>query len=172
MGCEAYRSTLIEYLDGNLTGGARAELEAHLAHCPGCREELRDLQETLTLIASMQVPEPPEAFWQQYLRELRQKVAPAPRLPRLWDWVAALPLRPIPAMAVGIVLILAVFLTWQSSPERPPMRDLTSLNLTQQLALSQDLDLLREMDLLEEIELLEDWELIRSRAILGPQKAT
>ncbi|MEE8282421.1 MAG: zf-HC2 domain-containing protein [candidate division NC10 bacterium] len=172
MECEAYRSKLLEYVDRDLTAAAHAELEAHLTRCPGCREEEHALRETLALVARMPAPEPPEVFWQQYLRELRQKVAPAPRLPRLQNWLATLTARPIPALAVGIALFLAVFLTWQSSPERPPIRELTSLDLAQQLVLSQDLDMLREMDLLEEIDLLEDWELIQSRIIEGPRKAT
>lgn len=172
MQCDACRSTLFEYLDGGLTGADQAELEAHLTHCPGCRAELQDLRETVALVAGLPAPEPPEAFWQQYLRELRQRVAPAPRLPRLRNWFAGLAMRPVPALAVGIAVILAVFLTWTGGPERPPMPELASLNLAQQVALSEDLDLLREMDLLEAIELLEDWDVIRSSAISSPRRAT
>lgn len=172
MECEGYRTKLFEYLDGELAGVARAEFEAHLKGCRGCREELQELHETLALIERMPAPEPPEAFWQQYLRELRQKVAPVPTPSRWETWLGSIPLRPIPALAVGIVLILAVFLTWQSGVEQPPMPDLASLKLAQHLAMSQDLDLLREIDLLEEIELLEDWELIRSRDVQGPPRTT
>ncbi len=159
MECETWRSKLLEYLDGDLTGATRAELEAHLIQCERCRDELQSLQDTLALIARMPAPDPSEAFWQQYLRELRQKVAPALRLAGLRDWLASLMLRPIPAMAVGIALILAVFLTWNTLTERriPP---LASLDLTEQLALSQDLDLLRDMELLETLDLLEDWDII------------
>lgn len=172
MTCEAYRSRLLEYVDGDLTGGAQAEIEGHLAHCPGCREEVQALRETLALVARMPAPEPPETFWQQYLRELRQQVAPAPRPSRLRDWLTIPFLRPVPALAVGIALLLAVVLAWQRGPEGPPVPELTSLSVTQQLALSQDLDILGEMDLLEEIDLLEDWELIQLRTIEGPRKAT
>jgi anti-sigma factor RsiW len=172
MTCEAYRSRLLEYVDGDLAGGAQAEIERHLAHCPGCRQEVQALRETLALVARMPAPEPPETFWQQYLRELRQQVAPAPRPTRLRDWFTIPLLRPVPALAVGIALLLAVVLAWQHSPEGPPLPELTSLSVTQQLALSQDLDMLREMDLLEEIDLLEDWEVIQLRTIEGPRKAT
>lgn len=172
MDCQACRNSLLEYLDGELTGAAKTDLETHLTLCPDCREEVRTLRKTLTLIAGMPAPEPPEAFWQQYLRELRQKIAPAPRLPRLGDWFTTPLLRPVPALAVAILLLSAVVLTWRSSSERPPMAELASLSLTQQLALSRDLDMLQDMDLLEEIDLLEDWELIDSRTIEGPRKAT
>lgn len=172
MECDTYRSKMLEYLDGDLAGAAQAELEAHLSHCPGCREELHGLQDTVALIARMPAPDPPDAFWHQYLREIRQKVAVKKRRSHLWNWLASLPPRPVPALAVGSALIAAVFLTWTMWAERPPMPQLSSLAVTQQLAISQDLDLLREMDLLEAIDLLEDWELIRFRAIEGPRRAT
>jgi len=172
MACEAYRNRLLEYVDGDLAGEAQAEIEGHLAHCSGCREEVQALRETLALVARMPAPEPPETFWQQYLRELRQQVAPAPRSPRLRDWFTIPFLRPVPALAVGIALVFAVVLARQYSSEGPPLPELASLSATQQLALSQDLDILREMDLLDEIDLLEDWELIQSRTIEGPRKAT
>lgn len=171
MRCEDCRSQLIEYLDGDLTGAAKTNLEAHLNQCLACRDEVHALRETLTLVAQMPAPEPSEAFWQQYLRELRHKVAPAPRL-RLSDWFTVPILRPVPALAAGILLLLAVVLSWERGPDPLPMRELTSLDLTQQLALSQDLDILRQMDFLEEMELLEDWELIDSRTIEGTRKAT
>ena len=172
MACEAYRSRLLEYVDGDLAGGAQAEIEGHLVHCSGCREEVQALRETLALVARMPAPEPPETFWQQYLRELRQQVAPAPRSPRLPDWFTIPFLRPVPALAVGIALLFAVVLARQYSSEGLALPELASLSVTQQLALSQDLDILREMDLLEEIDLLEDWELIQLRTIDGPRKTT
>jgi hypothetical protein len=119
----------------------------------------------------MPAPEPSEAFWQQYLREIRQKATPASRAPRLRNWLAVLWLRPVPALAVAIVLTLAAFFIWTIRPDRPPMPELASLDLTQQLEMNEDLDVLREMDLLEEIELLEDWDLIRSRAVQGLRRA-
>lgn len=171
MECDACRSKLLEYLDGDLTGPAQGELEVHLTQCPGCREELQGIQDTLSLIARMPAPEPPEAFWQQYLRELRQRVA-APSWPaRLQQWLAGFTRRPIPALAVGIALMLVAFLTWNTLIVQPPAPPLASLDLTEQLALSQDLDLLQEMDLLESLELLEDWDVIESRDIPDRQRA-
>ncbi|MFQ5802074.1 MAG: zf-HC2 domain-containing protein [Candidatus Methylomirabilales bacterium] len=171
MECDACRSKLLEYLEGDLTGPAQADLQTHLTQCPGCREELEGLQETLALIARIPVPEPPEAFWQQYLRELRQKVAAPPWPARLQHWLAGFTLRPIPALAVGIALMLAVFLTWNTPTVQPPAPPVASLDLTEQLALSQDLDLLREMDLLESLELLEDLDVIEFRDIPDRQRA-
>lgn len=171
MECDAYRNKLLEYLDGDLTGTPQTELEAHLTQCPGCREELQSLQDTVALIARMPAPEPSETFWQQYLRELRQKVAAPPWRSRLQKWLAGFMRRPIPAVAVTVALMLAVFLTWDTLTERSPAPPLVSLDLTEQLALSQDLDLLRDMDLLETLDLLEDWEVIEFRGIPDRQRA-
>jgi len=172
MACDVYRGQLIEYLDGELAVEMRPELEAHLDQCSGCRAELRDLRETLTLIARIPAPEPSEAFWQQYLREIRQK---AERVPwwtsALRHWFATLVLRPIPAVAVAAVLVLAAVVTWRTLPERPPTPELASLDLTQQLLVSEDLEVLQEMELLEEWELFEEWELLRSRVIEGSRSA-
>lgn len=171
MECDACRNKLLEYLDGDLTGAVRGQFEAHLTECAACRKELQSVQETLALVARMPVPEPSETFWQQYLRELRQKVA-APRWSsRLQGWFAGFMFRPIPAFAVGVALIVAAFLTWNTLSQRPTAPPTASLVLTEQLALSQDLELLRDMDFLEELDLLEDWELIESRVIPDRQRA-
>ncbi len=161
MECDTCRNKLLEYLDRDLAGDVRTELEAHLTECAGCREELQSLQETLALVARMPAPEPSETFWQQYLRELRQNVATPTWSSRIRDWFASLTVRPIPAMATAIALVVAVFLTWNIFTEQatPPT---ASLVLTEQLALSQDLELLRDMELLEALELLEDWDVIES----------
>ncbi|MGH7352249.1 MAG: anti-sigma factor family protein [Candidatus Methylomirabilales bacterium] len=172
MACDVYRDKLIEYLDGELIVAMRADLEAHLDKCAGCRAELRDLRETLSLIAQIPAPEPSEAFWQQYLREIRQK---AERVPwwtsALRRWFVTLVLRPIPAVVVAAVLVLGAVVTWRTLTERPTMPELGSLDLTHQLLVTQDLEVLQEMELLEDWELLEEWELIRSRAIEGSRRA-
>ena len=172
MACDVYRDKLVEYLDGELIVAMRADLEAHLDKCAGCRAELRDLRETFSLIAQIPAPEPSEAFWHQYLREIRQK---AERVPwwtsALRHWFAPLVLRPIPAVAVAAVLVLAAVVTWHTLPERPPTPELASLDLTQQLLVSEDLEVLQEMELLEEWDLLEEWELLRSRVVEGSRRA-
>ncbi len=172
MACDDYRGKLIEYLDGELGPEMRTDLEAHLDRCSGCRAELRDLRETLSLIARIPAPEPSEAFWNQYLREIRQKAERVPSwTSSLRRWFATLVLRPIPAVAVAAVLLLGAVVTWRTLTERPTMPELASLDLTHQLLVTQDLEVLQEMELLEEWEMLEEWELIRSRVIEGSRRA-
>lgn len=171
MACDVYRDKLIEYLDGELIVAVRADLEAHLDQCAGCRAELQDLRETLSLIAQIPAPEPSEAFWHQYLREIRQKTERVPWwTSALRRWSATLVLRPIPAVVVAVVLVLGAVVTWRTLTERPAMPELRSLEMTHQLLVTQDLEVLQEMELLEDWELFEEWELIRFR-VEGSRRA-
>ena len=171
MECSDYRSLLLAYLDGDLAADTRADLDGHLERCPGCRAELQALQETLALVAGIPAPEPSEAFWQQYLREIRLRATPASGTSAWRSWLAPLVLRPIPALVVAGVLVATAALTWLNLPERPALPELASLKLTQHLLVGEDLDVLQEMELLEEMDLLEDWDLLRSRAVPGSRRA-
>ena len=171
MTCESYRIKFLDYLEGELTHHERKEVEAHLAHCVGCQEEVQGLQGTLGLIANFPVPEPPEAFWQHYLRELRQKAGMEVGRPRLWERLSLSPWRPVPAFAIAVLLIVAAYFAWNTIARGPTEPHLSSLVLTQDLVMIQELDLLREMELLEAVELLDSWDLIRHRTIEGAKGA-
>lgn len=45
--CLEVFAQLSEYLDGELTGNACAEIEAHIADCPPCVEFVRNLRECI-----------------------------------------------------------------------------------------------------------------------------
>lgn len=47
--CKALIDFLDDYVDGNLAPDARAEFDAHLAHCPQCVDYLKTYRETMTL---------------------------------------------------------------------------------------------------------------------------
>lgn len=170
MTCESYRTKFLDYLEGELTQQERGEVQTHLAHCVGCQEEVRALRETLGLIANFPVPEPPEAFWQRYLKELRERAGVGVGRPRLVEWLRFSPWRPVPAFAVGVLLLVAAYLTWNTMAPRPTELHLPSLVFTQDLTMIQELDLLKEMDLLETVDLLDSWDLIRHRMMEGAPK--
>ena len=44
--CEKFRPLLVGLLDGELTAGEKAEINAHMIRCSGCREEYERLRET------------------------------------------------------------------------------------------------------------------------------
>ncbi len=60
MTCTDYRHWLSPYIDGLLTPPQRAELEAHLQPCAGCRQELASLQQMLRALHTMEAPEAPD----------------------------------------------------------------------------------------------------------------
>jgi len=57
------------YLDGELAGGARAELEQHLAICIQCRTDLESLRRMLGGLGSLK-RSPPETFLPEIQRQI------------------------------------------------------------------------------------------------------
>jgi len=59
MDCDFDRSLLTSYLDDQLTPEERAEVEAHLAGCESCRQELATGLHLRALLETVPAPEPP-----------------------------------------------------------------------------------------------------------------
>ena len=49
MRCKEILATLSDYVDGDLEGDVCAKVEAHLSHCPECREMVETLCRTVML---------------------------------------------------------------------------------------------------------------------------
>jgi len=62
--CDKAREVLSDYLSGSLPSEEAAGVEAHLASCEGCANELEALKRTDTLLFSLSSEEAPEAVWQ------------------------------------------------------------------------------------------------------------
>jgi hypothetical protein len=60
---DTYTDRLSEYLDGELTPAARADVEAHLRGCPACREVLAELQAVIRRAGSLPDPPPSSNLW-------------------------------------------------------------------------------------------------------------
>ena len=54
---------LSDYLDGELDAAGRAEVEAHLAVCAGCRDTLRELRQVVTRAAALPDSLPDRDLW-------------------------------------------------------------------------------------------------------------
>lgn len=98
--CGSVRARLSAYLDEQLPAERRAEIEAHLAECSACAEELRRLRESLALIRGLDRHAPPSGSWAAILREMGSATQQIPRR-RAWAPAAVL----VTAMA-GIALFL------------------------------------------------------------------
>ncbi len=89
-------------------------VEAHLATCESCRTSYRELQQTLSLIGSTQVPEPAPDFGTRMWNRIEPSLGRRSR-PGLWALVRP----PRWALAVATVaLIVAAFLVGRYMPRQ------------------------------------------------------
>jgi hypothetical protein len=152
--CRNLEADLVLYYYGELPEQDRRDCDAHLKECECCRSSLAGMHRLLPLTAVSD--EPPQAFWDGYSRELRQKLDSVAEKGSWWKSVAALfkPL-PVPALATGAVLLLALALTlgkglWQPSAPAPDDQAVIEvLPMAEQLEFFSDMDLLDNLDLLE-----------------------
>jgi hypothetical protein len=158
--CKNFESELVLYYYDELDGGDRARIKIHLESCESCGRYLKELGAILSL--TLKVDDPPPAFWQNYSREMRHKLAEA-REGRSWGQYLASLIRPwtIPVLATGLVAALALTFTlgkglWRT-PDRPP----ADPSLMEVLPMTENLEFFRTMEVLDAMELLE---------IMGGQK--
>src|SRR5262245_25796858 len=78
-----------------------ARIEQHLRACPTCRHAWTELNETLKLVDSAAVPEPPDGF-ERIMWAKVQQALPAPRAAR-WTWRQLVPVASLAALVVALV---------------------------------------------------------------------
>jgi hypothetical protein len=83
-----YERRLSEYLDGALTGRAKAKLEGHLERCAECRRTLSELRGTLQLLRSLPEEEAPEFLATRVLARIEAGEAAPTWSDRLRSFVA------------------------------------------------------------------------------------
>ena len=151
--CNHFEEHLVLYYYGECQWAERDRVEKHLKGCPACRSFLQELSAVLPL--SHDTDEPPEAFWEQYSREMHQKLAALEQKRPLWKslfphftpWTYG-------AVATAFGLILSLILAFgggkwlqrHSSEDSPPQEI---------RAVSGDLEFLESMELIEVLDLLE-----------------
>jgi len=119
---------LTALLDGALPGALQAEVEAHLASCPGCRAERDRIARALSALSSLPAPPAPAPGFEQrfYARLARE----APRNRSILDRLSARPLRwLVPSTGLAALLVAGIWI--RRADER------------------MDLEMARHLDLLE-----------------------
>lgn len=152
--CRNLEEDLVLYYYGELSASDRRNCEAHLKDCNACRASLAEMSKLLPITTAHD--EPPPTFWNDYSREMRQKLDLAAERKSWWQRIAGLfaPL-PVPALATGAVLLLALALTfgkglWQPSASAPDDESFMEV-----LPIAEQLDFFSDMELIDNLDLLE-----------------
>jgi anti-sigma factor ChrR (cupin superfamily) len=109
--CQDIRPELSAYLDGELTPSQRTEVEAHLASCPRCQEELAELKTLAAGMAALPKLEPAP----QFLAEVRHKIARGDNPePKTWQDHLFRPVwLKVPLEAAALIVIVALVQRFQ-----------------------------------------------------------
>ncbi|MCG3115046.1 MAG: DUF2275 domain-containing protein [Candidatus Manganitrophus sp. SA1] len=115
MNCDQIQEQLSEYLDNRLEDADRRRaIEDHLASCPRCLPEAKQLRDGIKGVAGLPEVELPAGFSQRVMARVREEGAG----PTLWERLFQ-PLRikiPLHATALLLVVGLAVFLYRANEP--------------------------------------------------------
>jgi anti-sigma factor RsiW len=101
--CETFRDLLPERVLGLLPAAQEAEMEAHLASCPGCRREA-EVVEALYQAR----PQPPEALAARIHARVREEMAVVEKGGLLPSWLPswALPAAAVVVLALGTGILM------------------------------------------------------------------
>lgn len=155
--CRDLEQEVILYYYGECPGEERHRVETHLKACESCQIFLKDLAKLLPL--TVKADDPPQAFWESYSLEIKEKLkGEEERLP-WWRRVYSLfPSWPAPALVTASVLILALALVftkgiWRSDRIPPEEKELQKiLTSTENVEFFRSLEFLETMDLLRALE--------------------
>jgi hypothetical protein len=115
LNCEEVRGELMLYTYGEIEGEREEAIEQHLVDCPGCREELTQIQAMLSQVDTVSA-EPSAELLSRCRMDLRAALTPETKPEPVWKrwWSAVLhptgAMRPAMASAMAVVLLGAGFL--------------------------------------------------------------
>jgi putative zinc finger protein len=152
--CAEQEENLVLFHYGDLPRAEHDALQAHLRSCAACAVYLKDLGTLLPL--TIEADQPPQTFWSDYNRELRQKLDGIAEKKSPWQSLAAFfQPRWVPAFATAAIVALALTFTlgkgmW--SKNDPAKEDVAIMEL---LPVAENLDFFKSMDVLDDLDLLE-----------------
>lgn len=117
MNCAEIKDELSAYIDGELPPARRADVEAHVAGCPQCRQQVAELRQLAAGVAAMPKMQPAP----QFLAEVRGKLARGER-PESRPWQDVLfhpfwPKVPLELVAVAAALMVVSRFSTQPTPQ-------------------------------------------------------
>ena len=153
--CENMEPDLVLYYYDELESAQRTGVDLHIKDCAVCRSYLAEMASIMPL--TVKNDEPPETFWNDYSREMRQKLAEARDKQPWWQGLMSLfQPWPRPALAMAAVIALALTITfgkglWRTQ-ESPPDDEA----LIEVLPVAENLEFFKNMDVLDAMDFLEN----------------
>jgi hypothetical protein len=153
--CKDLEQDLVLLHYGDLGEVERDAAQRHVKACAGCAAYLDELDKLLPLTIKSDAPE--HSFWNDYSRELRQKLDAAAERKFGWQSLAVL-FRPrlISAFAGAAVIAVALVLTLDRGVR--PFADLSRDEeaILEVMPLAENLEFFKNMELLDDLDLLEN----------------
>ena len=171
MKCGKLETLWLPYLDGKLSSQERALVEAHLAQCSACAEQMEGFRQVSQSLESWQAP----AASPWFEARLRQKVAEEAAPRGLAGWLLA-PLTRFPVIApvsVAVLLLLAALLISSGGIRRSPAPELIANDVKVDELLQEEVELYVQLqaafqenstdellNVMAEVELLDEFEVL------------
>lgn len=74
MRCKEIRNLLVLCYGNSLDPDEREKVKKHLAECDSCRLKLKEIEDTIGLLAKESLPQPEESFWTEFLLQVRSRI--------------------------------------------------------------------------------------------------
>ena len=135
------RELLSAYLDGELKGRSLGRLEAHLARCAACRDELERLRAMDRVLDALEKPTAPDGFENRLAARLAgetERVVPIRRLVGVRRVVAA--------VAAAVVLVAGAALLMNQTSRRVTSTPTGGLAVAKPVEVAANGDLLRDLE--------------------------
>ena len=152
--CKDFEEDLVLYYYGDDSEAERSRVEGHLQSCASCHAFLDDLRK---LLPQMVKPtDLPQSFWDNYHREMVEKLALQEERKYWWRNLLA-PMRGwmLPAFGTAVVAALAIGLVIEKGSWHFPLSQPREKIPQEVLADTNQLEFFKSMDMLESLGKLE-----------------
>jgi len=110
MTCQRIEELLSAYLEGDLGAAERAEVESHLAACPGCAALAGLMKETIDAAKTFPEVEPSPALYARLYGIGKAGRARRPFARTVFEWLTRPALQPVFATLAGVLIVLSFVL--------------------------------------------------------------
>ena len=120
MNCQNIKELLNAYIDNLLNVKERDAVQAHIASCPSCKEELDELTKTVNLVRGLDRVVPPPWFSEQVMINIRKEEDKEKGIISRLFYPLYIKL-PVQAFATVAIAVLAIYLYRAATPEMKPL---------------------------------------------------